>query len=68
MVTDSLINWTDYGHIYDNILTETSIVGLEGTLYSYNKGLNIKQDEIKKLTDFFQAEIKCYSINYIKSK
>ena len=54
-ITNSLINKQDSnGHVYNNVLTEAAIVGIDGAEWAKTAGLSVKQDEIKKLNDLFK--------------
>ena len=65
-ITNSLINCTDHGHSYANVLTEAAIVGNNGAVWAHTAGLEVKPDEVKKLTELFkQAEIKLLLLVFI---
>ena len=54
-ITNSLVNRQDANkHVYNNVLTEAAIVGIDGTEWAKTAGLSVKQDEIKKLNDLFK--------------
>ena len=53
-ITNSLINCTDHGHSYANVLTEAAIVGFNGAVWAHTAGLDVKPDEVKKLTELFK--------------
>ena len=53
-VKNSLINCTDHGHSYANVLTEAAIVGFNGAIWASTAGLEIKGDEVKKLDELFK--------------
>ena len=69
-ITNSLINFTDHGHSYANFLTEAAIVGFNGTVLAHTAGLDVKQDEFKKLTEFFKKALtlhqSCWEARSIK--
>ena len=50
-VKNSLINCTDHGHSYMNVLTDAAIVGLDGAVWARTDGIDIKPDECKKLNE-----------------
>ena len=50
-VKNSLINCTDHGHSYMNVLTEGAIVGFDGAVWARTDGIDIKPDECKKLNE-----------------
>ena len=50
-VNNSLINCTDHGHSYMNVLTDGAIVGLDGAVWARTDGIDIKPDECKKLNE-----------------
>ena len=53
-VKNSLINCTDHGHSYMNVLTHGAIVGFNGAVWASTEGLDIKPDEVKKLDELFK--------------
>ena len=54
-ITNSLINKQDEkGHVYNNVLTEAAIMGINGAEWAKTPGLSVKPDEIKKLVDLFK--------------
>ena len=54
-ITNSLVNKQDAnGHVYNNVLTEASIMGTDGAEWAKTAGLSVKPDEIKKLVDLFK--------------
>ena len=54
-ITNSLVNKQDAnGHIYNNVLTEAAIMGIDGAEWAKTAGLSVKPDEIKKLVDLFK--------------
>ena len=54
-ITNSLVNRQDAnGHVYNNVLTEAAIMGIDGAEWAKTAGLSVKQDEIKKLNDLFK--------------
>ena len=50
-VKNSLINCTDHGHSYMNVLTDGAIVGFDGAVWARTDGIDIKPDECKKLNE-----------------
>ena len=53
-IKNSLLNCTDHGHSYANVLTEAAIVGFNGAIWASTAGLEIKGDEVKKLDELFK--------------
>ena len=53
-VNNSLINCTDHGHSYMNVLTDGAIVGFDGAVWARTSGIDIKPDEVKKLDELFK--------------
>ena len=53
-VKNSLINCTDHGHSYMNVLTDGAIVGFDGAVWARTDGIDIKPDECKKLEELFK--------------
>ena len=54
-ITNSLVNkQDDKGHVYNNVLTEASIMGMDGAEWAKTAGLSVKPDEIKKLNELFK--------------
>ena len=54
-ITRSLVNRQDAnGHVYNNVLTEAAIMGMDGAEWATTAGLSVKPDEIKKLVDLFK--------------
>ena len=54
-ITNSLVNKQDAnGHVYNNVLTEAAIMGIDGAEWAKTAGLSVKPDEIKKLVDLFK--------------
>jgi profilin len=54
-ITNALVNKQDAaGHVYNNVLTEATIMGFDGAEWAKTAGLTVKQDEIKKLNDLFK--------------
>ena len=51
---NSLINYTDHGRSYKNVLADAAIVGLDGAVWARTEGIDIKPDEIKKLDELFK--------------
>ena len=49
-ITNSLVNRQDAaGHVYNNVLTEAAIMGLDGAEWAKTAGLTVKPDEVKAL-------------------
>ena len=56
-ITNSLVNKQDAaGHVYNNVLTEAAIMGLNGAEWAKTAGLTVKPDEIKALTSLFDQK------------
>ena len=53
-IKNSLLNCTDHGHSYANVLTEAAIVGFNGAIWASTAGLEIKDNEVKKLDELFK--------------
>ena len=54
-ITNSLVNRQDANkHVYNNVLTEAAIVGINGAEWAKTPGLSVKPDEIKKLVELFK--------------
>ena len=54
-ITNSLVNKQDAnGHVYNNVLTEAAIMGIDGAEWAKTAGLSVKPDEIKKLNELFK--------------
>ena len=54
-ITRSLVNRQDAnGHVYNNVLTEAAIMGMDGAEWAKTAGLSVKPDEIKKLNELFK--------------
>ena len=54
-ITNSLVNRQDAnGHVYNNVLTEAAIMGIDGAEWAKSAGLSVKPDEIKKLNELFK--------------
>ena len=54
-ITNSLVNKQDANkHVYNNVLTEAAIMGIDGAEWAKTAGLSVKPDEIKKLNDLFK--------------
>ena len=54
-ITRSLVNKQDANnHVYNNVLTEAAIMGIDGAEWAKTAGLSVKPDEIKKLNDLFK--------------
>ena len=54
-ITRSLVNKQDANnHVYNNVLTEAAIMGIDGAEWAKTAGLSVKPDEIKKLVDLFK--------------
>ena len=46
-ITNALINCTDHGHSYSNVLTEAAIVGNNGDVWAHTAGLEVKKTKSK---------------------
>jgi hypothetical protein len=56
-ITNSLVNRQDAaGHVYNNVLTEAAIIGLNGAEWAKTNGLTVKPDEVKALTTLFKQK------------
>ena len=54
-ITNSLVNRQDANkHVYNNVLTEAAIMGIDGAEWAKSAGLSVKPDEIKKLNELFK--------------
>ena len=54
-ITNSLVNKEDANkHVYNNVLTEAAIMGIDGAEWAKTAGLSVKPDEIKKLNELFK--------------
>ena len=53
-ITNALINKSINNHVYNNVLTEAAIIGLEGHEWAKSAGLTVKPDEVKKLNELFK--------------
>ena len=55
-ITNFLINYqSKYCDIYNNVLTEAAIVGLDGCIWARTPGLEITKNDIDKLNEFFNG-------------
>ena len=56
-ITNSLVNKQDSsGHVYNNVLTEACIVGINGEEWAKTSGLNINKNEVQELVTLFSSE------------
>ena len=56
-ITNSLVNRQDAaGHVYNNVLTEAAIMGLNGAEWAKTSGLIVSKVEVDKLNDFFKQK------------
>ena len=54
-ITNSLVNKKDAnGHVYNNILFETALMGLNGVVWAKTCGLSVSKAEIDKLNELFK--------------
>ena len=54
-ISNSLINKQDAaGHVYNNVLTQAAIYGLNGAKWAATDKFDIGADEINKFNDFFK--------------
>ena len=54
-ITNSLVNKQDAnGHVYNNVLTEAALMGLNGAEWAKTAGLTVSKDEVDKLNDLFK--------------
>jgi hypothetical protein len=55
-VRDKLLNGFDKeGHVYNNVLDEVAIIGIDGIEWARTSGLNIKKEEINELIQLFES-------------
>lgn len=50
------------GHIYNNVLTEAAIVGINGVVWGISRGLSINKEDINTLKKIFKLENNSYNI------
>ena len=56
-ITNSLINKQDAnGHVYNNVLVEAAIMGLNGAEWAKTAGLSVKPAEVEKLKQIFAQD------------
>ncbi len=56
-ITNSLVNRQDASrHVYNNVLTEASIVGIDGNTWAKTAGLAVKPNEVKNLGTIFKQK------------
>ena len=54
-ITNSLVNKQDAnGHVYNNVLTEAALMGLNGAEWAKTSGLTVSKAEVDKLNDLFK--------------
>ncbi len=54
-ITNSLVNKQDAnGHVYNNVLVEAAIMGLNGAEWAKTSGLSVSKAEIDKLNELFK--------------
>ena len=57
LITNSLVNKQDTsGHVYNNVLTEASIMGINGEEWAKTPGLSINKNEVQQLIKLFSSE------------
>ena len=57
-ISNFLVNKKDAaGHVYNDVLTEAAIMGINGSEWAKTVGLNINADEVKKLNELFKQDI-----------
>ena len=62
-ISSSLLNKTTYAHTYNNVLTDTALIGHDWAVWASTKRFTVKPDEIEKLAELFeQSENKIPSI------
>ena len=62
-VLNALLNFMDKnGHIYNNVLTEAAIVGINGVVWGISRGLSINKEDINTLKKIFKLENNSYNI------
>ena len=61
-IENKLLNNMDiYGHIYNNVLTEAAIIGVNGDILAATEGLSIIKGEIDKIKKLFTLDQNTYS-------
>ena len=56
-ITNSLVNKQDAnGHVYNNVLVEASLMGLNGAEWAKTSGLSVSKAEVDKLNDLFKQK------------
>ena len=53
-ITNSLVNTQSNGHVYNDVLTEAALVGLNGSEWAKTSGLTVTKPEIDKLAELFK--------------
>ena len=54
-ITNSLVNKQDAaGHVYNNVLVEAALMGLNGSEWAKTSGLSVTKGEVDKLNDLFK--------------
>ena len=62
-ISSSLLNKATYAHTYNNVLTDTALIGHDWAVWASTKRFTVKPDEIEKLAELFeQSENKIPSI------
>ena len=63
VVQNALLNFIDEnGHIYNNVLTEAAIVGINGAVWGISSGLSINIKDINTLKQIFKLGNNSYNI------
>ena len=55
-ITNSLVNTQSNGHVYNDVLTEAALVGLNGSEWAKTSGLTVSKAEIDKLAELFKQK------------
>ena len=56
-ITNSLVNKQDAnGHVYNNVLVEAALMGLNGAEWAKTSGLTVSKAEIDKLNELFKQK------------
>ena len=54
-ITNSLVNKQDAaGHVYNNVLVEAALMGLNGAEWAKTSGLTVSKAEVDKLNELFK--------------
>ena len=55
-INNCLVNKSNKGHSYHNVLTEAAIIGHDGAVWATTGGLAVKPEEAKKLCELFKQK------------